>query len=61
MCGKSKFFSGKEEYSVEEIKYMLETQRKMIFNDVNRMTHQSRTENERKIIEYLKNPRKVKI
>ena len=53
--------SGKEEYTVSEIEYMLQSQRAMIYNDVNKMLHHTRTGTEEVIIEYLKDPRKLEI
>ena len=61
MATEIRWRSGKEEYTVQEIEYMLQSQRAMIFNDVNRMLHHARTKSEKEIVAYLKNPRKVEI
>lgn len=53
--------SGQEEYTVSEIEHMLQSQRAMIYNDVNRMIHHTRTKAEEEIVAYLKDPRKVEI
>lgn len=59
---------GKEQYDRDEVFYMLETQRAMIYNDVTRLLIMQAeakglkgvlTDDGNEIIEYLKNSRKV--
>lgn len=55
--------SGQDEYRVEEIEYMLQSQRAMIYNDINKLM-QSLKVDQKHVIEillYLRKPRKVKI
>lgn len=58
--------SGKEEYTINEIEHMLQSQRAMIYNDINYLIRQQRgggkrSEEEIEIMDYLKDPRKVEI
>ena len=58
--------SGQEEYNVQEIEHMLDSQRAMIYNDVNGLLHDmkdggKRSDDEIQIMKYLKRPRKVEI
>lgn len=66
MATEIRWTSGQEEYDVKEIEYMLESQRAMIYNDVNRLLHDikdvgKRSDEEAQIMRYLKRPRKVEI
>jgi len=58
--------SGQDEYTVSEIEYMLQSQRAMIYNDINHLIRQQkgsgkRSKEEIEIMDYLRDPRKVEI
>lgn len=66
MANEIRWFSGKDEYSVKEIEHMPQSQRAMIYNDVNRLLcaqrgSGKRTKQEVELMDYLRNPRKVEI
>ena len=66
MATEIRWTSGKQEYTVEEIEYMLQSQRAMIYNDINRLIFQQkgsgkRSKEEIEIMDYLREPRKVNI
>ena len=66
MATEIRWTSGKDEYTTSEIEHMLQSQRAMIHNDINLMLIDQkgtgkRSNDEIKLMEYLKNPRKVEI
>jgi len=66
MATEIRWTSGKEEYTVAEIEFMLQCQRAIIHNDINRLIFKQkgsgkRSKEEIEIMDYLKDPRKVNI